>query len=192
MVFNIPYLKYAKNNDMNKHATFSILLPLIIMGVLSMSFLLKPDYTKSTVDFKIKNAGIGVAGSFKKFETSIEFNESANAPSSIKAIIQVETIDTGIEARDKHLRKEEYFNVDTYPIIAFVSTQILKTTSGSFIAEGKLTIKGITKEVKIPFTYVDSIFQGTLSLNRRDYNVGGSSITMSDDVEVILKVAIVK
>jgi polyisoprenoid-binding protein YceI len=177
---------------MSKRVKFSMFLSLIILGGLSMSFLLKPDYTNSVVDFKIKNAGIGVTGSFKKFETTIEFNESVKAPSSIKATIEVGTIDTGIEARDTHLRKEEYFNVDTYPTITFVSTQILKTTSGSFIAEGKLTIKGVTKEVKIPFTYAGSIFQGTLSLNRRDYNVGGSSITMSDDVEVILKVAIVK
>jgi len=180
------------NKYMNKRVKFLMLLSLIILGVLSMSFLLKPDYAKSAVDFKIKNAGIGVTGSFKKFETTIEFNESAKAPSSIKTTIEVETIDTGIEARDKHLRKEEYFNADTYPVITFVSTQILKTTSGSFIAEGKLTIKGVTKEVKIPFTYINSIFQGTLSLNRRDYNVGGSSITMSDDVEAILKVAIIK
>jgi polyisoprenoid-binding protein YceI len=177
---------------MNKRVKFSMLLILIILGCLNMSFLLKPDYTNSAVDFKIKNAGIGVNGSFKKFETTIEFNESAKAPSSIKATIEVGTIDTGIEARNTHLRKEEFFNVETYPTITFASTQILKTTNGSFIAEGKLTIKGVTKEVKIPFTYIDSIFKGTLSLNRRDYNVGGSSITMSDDVEVILKVTIVK
>lgn len=169
-----------------------IVIGLSFLAFLSMSFLMKPDYAKSAVDFKIKNAGIGVTGSFKKFETSIEFNESANAPSSIKASIQVGTIDTGIEGRDKHLKKEEYFNVDAYPTMTFVSTKILKTTTGSFIAEGNLTIKGVIKEIKIPFTYVDNTFQGTLSLNRRDYNVGGSSITMSDDVEIMLKVVIIK
>ncbi|WP_299255393.1 YceI family protein [uncultured Cytophaga sp.] len=169
-----------------------IQIGLIFFAVMSMSFLLKPDYANSTIDFKIKNAGISVTGSFKKFETSIEFNESAKAPSSIKATIQVGTIDTGIEGRDKHLKKEEYFNVETYPTITFVSTKVLKTTTGSFIVEGNLTIKGVRKEIKIPFTYIDNTFQGTLSLNRRDYNVGGSSITMSDDVAIMLKVVILK
>ena len=177
---------------MRKTLPIIVVCILGIVSILSMSFLLKPDYANSVVEFKIKNAGIGVTGSFKKFETAIEFNESANAPNSIKATIQVESIDTGIEARDKHLRKEEYFNVDAHPTLTFISTQILKTTSGSFIAEGNLSIKGISKVVKIPFTYNNAIFEGALSLNRRDYGVGGSSITMSDDVEVKLKIAIVK
>jgi polyisoprenoid-binding protein YceI len=163
-----------------------------ILALASMSFLLHPDYTNSSVSFKIKNAGIGVDGVFKTFETSIDFNATENAPSSIKATIQVNTIDTGIEGRDNHLRKEEYFNVSTYPTITFESYKILKTTSGTFIAEGKLTIKGVSKDVKIPFTYVNNIFEGTLTLDRIYYGVGGKSLTMSNDVEVHIKVAITK
>ena len=162
--------------------------------LLSMSFLLKPDYTKSSVTFKIKNAGIGVDGSFTKFETSIDFNESAGAPSSIKATIETATINTGIDARDKHLKKEEFFDVGKYPKITFESTQILKTTSGGLIAEGKLTIKNVTKDIKIPFTYTAAtgVFEGSVTLNRLDYGVGGKSMTMGDEVQVAIKVTTTK
>ena len=173
---------------MNKIATVLGLACLLIIGT---SFLMKPDYTQSSVDFKIKNAGIGVNGSFKKFETTIDYNESANAPSSIKATIETTTIDTGIEARDKHLRKEEFFDVEKFPKITFESSHILKTSTG-LIAEGKLMIKGVSKDVKIPFTYKGNaeggVFEGEITLNRLDYGVGGKSVTMGDDVEVTLKV----
>jgi polyisoprenoid-binding protein YceI len=164
------------------------------LAFLSMSFLLKPDYSKSSVAFKIKNAGIGVDGSFTKFETSIDFNESAGAPSSIKATIETATINTGIEARDKHLKKEEFFDVEKYPKITFESTQILKTASGGLIAEGKLTIKNITKDIKIPFTYTPAtgVFEGSVTLNRLDYGVGGKSMTMGDEVQVAIKVTTTK
>ena len=165
------------------------LVGVVALAFASMSFLLKPDYSKSSVAFKIKNAGITVDGAFKTFEAHIDYNESAQAPSSIKATISVETINTGIEARDKHLRKEEFFNVAGFPSITFESTQILKNSNGSFVAEGKLTIKGVTKDIKIPFTYTNGVFEGTVKLNRLDYGVGGSSVTMSDDVEVFVKVA---
>lgn len=162
---------------------------IVALALASMSFLLKPDYSKSSVAFKIKNAGITVDGAFKTFEAQIDYNESAQAPSSIKATINVESIDTGIEGRDKHLRKEEFFNVSGFPTITFESTQILKTATGSFIAEGKLTIKGVTKEMKIPFRYTSGVFEGNVKLNRLDYGVGGNSVTMGDEVEVFVKVA---
>ncbi len=165
---------------------------LALAALASMSFLLNPDYTKSSVSFKIKNAGIGVDGIFKTFETSIDFNATEKAPSSIKATIQVKTIDTGIEGRDNHLRKEEYFNEAKYPVITFQSDKILKTTSGTFIAEGMLTMKGVSKAVKIPFTYVENIFEGTFTLDRLDYAIGGKSLTMGDDVEIKIKVSILK
>ena len=173
-----------------KSSTKNIGLSAIVaIALASMSFLLKPDYTKSAVTFKIKNASINVDGAFKTFEVQIDYNEAVQAPSSIKATINTESIDTGIEGRDKHLRKEDYFNVAAFPSITFVSAQVLKTTSGSFIAEGKLTIKGVAKDIKIPFTYTNGVFEGTLKINRLDYGVGGGSLTMGNDVEVFLKVA---
>jgi polyisoprenoid-binding protein YceI len=177
---------------MKTHIKIISLSALVAVALASMSFLLKPDYTKSAVSFKIKNAGIGVDGIFKTFEANIDYNESVKAPSSIKATVKVESVDTGIEGRDKHLRKDDFFDVEKYPVMTFQSTQILKNSNGSFIAEGKLTIKDVTKDIKIPFTYTNGVFEGTITLNRLDYGVGGSSITMSNDVQVFLKVAAAK
>lgn len=170
-------------------------LTCLMFALAGMSFLFKPDYSKSSVEFKIKNAGIGVEGSFKTFETTIDYNEAAAAPSSIKAAIAVESISTGIEARDKHLKKDDFFDVTKYPKITFESTKIFKTSTG-FLAEGKLTIKNVTKDISIPFTYsgtaAGGVFEGGLTLNRLDYGIGGKSVTMGDDVEVKLHVTAAK
>lgn len=171
----------------------SLILSMFVLT--GMSFLLKPDYSKSSVEFKIKNAGIGVDGSFTSFETIIDYNEAAAAPSSIKATIAVESISTGIEARDKHLRKDDFFDVEKYPKITFESTKIYKVSNG-FTAEGKLAIKGVTKDITIPFTYAGTaaggVFEGAVTLNRLDYGVGGKSMTMGDNVDVKLKVTAMK
>jgi polyisoprenoid-binding protein YceI len=93
--------------------------------------------------------------------------------------------------RDNHLRKEEFFNVEKFPQLTFVSESI--TGSGkSFNVKGKLTIKGVTKEVSFKFTATPQgdtyTFKGDFELNRRDFGVGGSSMTMSDKVNVELVV----
>lgn len=176
---------------------------LIAAGVLLCSLLtyagvavlFKPDYAKSKVAFKIKNAGINVNGSFDTFECSIQYNEKMQAPSSVSATIQANSINTGIAARDKHLRNKDFFEVEKYPVITFTSAQVLKTSAG-FVADGTLKIKDVSRSVKIPFTYSgDSeagVFQGTVNLNRIDYHVGSNSMTMSDDVTVLLTVAVTK
>lgn len=179
---------------MKKYVAALSILFLSLLAIAGTHILFKPDYSKSKVAFKIKNAGINVNGTFDSFECVIQYNPKAHAPSAISGTIQVSAINTGIEARDKHLRKEEFFDVEKYPTITFESTQILKTSSG-FEADGNLMIKGVKKAVKIPFTYTGSdaggVFEGTLTLNRRDYAVGGSSVTMSDEVEIALTVTAV-
>jgi len=157
-----------------------------------MSFMFKPDYANSSVSFKIKNASINVDGSFKTFETAIDFNETFNGPSYVKTTIQTTSVDTGMEGRDNHLRKSDFFDVAQFPTMTFESSKIRKSTNGSFIADGKLVIKGVSKDVSIPFTYTGNassgVFEGGIKLNRLDYGVGGKSLTMSDDVEVKFKI----
>ena len=145
---------------------------------------------KSSITFKIKNAGLTVDGSFGGLAAELKFDANHYAKSSIEASIDVNTINTGIGLRNNHLKKENYFNVSKYPKIILKSTLFSKESDGTFKGHFKLTMKGITKDILIPFSYTESgnttIFKATFIINRKDYNVGGNSWTMSDDVAIML------
>jgi polyisoprenoid-binding protein YceI len=99
----------------------------------------------------------------------------------------VNTINTGIEMRDNDLKKETYFNAEKYPTINFASSSVSADK-----VTGNLTIKGVTKEINIPFTATPRsngyLFEGKFSISRKDFGVGGSSFVLSDHVDIELKV----
>jgi polyisoprenoid-binding protein YceI len=145
--------------------------------------------TSSAITFKIKNAGISVDGTFTGLTANIQFDGISYTKSSIEASIDVNTINTGVDLRNSHLKKEEYFNASKYPKISLKSTTFAKENDGTYKGFFKLTIKGITKDIMIPFTYsAIGTFKSTFTVNRRDYNVGENSWTMADDVIVNLTI----
>ncbi len=147
----------------------------------------------SEIEFRIRNFGVNVKGSFKGLSGEIIFFPDSLAASRFNVAIDVKTINTGINQRDNHLRSEDYFEVAKYPRISFESTQITTSTNEAYLfVFGKLTIKDVTREISFPFkaTPTDNnlFFEGEFALNRRDYNIGGSSLSMGDSVRVSLKV----
>jgi polyisoprenoid-binding protein YceI len=148
---------------------------------------LKPVDADDAVTFTINNFGIPTKGSFKGLKGIIKWDAANPSNASFDVSIDVNTINTDIDARDNDLKKETYFNAAKYPTINFVSTEV-NTTS----ITGNLTIKGTTKQISFPYTAKPSgngyLFEGKFSLNRRDFNVGGSSFTLSDKLDVQLKV----
>ena len=124
---------------------------------------------------------------------SIHFDPTNLSPSSFEVSVDTKTVDTDLEARDNHLRKPEYFDVEKYPTLNFKSTKITKTNKPEYLyVFGNLTIKGITKEVKFPFTATskgdDYLFEGEFKINRKDFGVGGNSFSMADELTVELSV----
>lgn len=164
----------------------------IILAALPFFFLADTTWKvkNSVIAFKIKNAGITVDGCFSGLEAEIKFNPLKPEEGAIKASISSKSINTGTEMRDNHLRKPEYFDVEKYPRITLQSTKIEKTGPISYNGTFKLTLKGVTKEVIIPFNFMKlpdkTQFKGSFSLNRRDYGVGGNSISMADNVTVTI------
>lgn len=166
----------------------------LFVTVISFAQHYSPVDDGSEVKFKIKNFGVSVAGNFTGLKGKIIFFPDSLSASSFDVDIDANTINTGIDQRDNHLRQEEYFDVKKYPAIHFTSTKITISTDKDYLfVFGKLTIKDVTKEISFPFKAVAKdngyLFEGEFSLNRRDYNVGGSSITMSDNLTVNLSVS---
>ncbi len=154
-----------------------------------------PSDNGSSVKFVIKNFGFGVDGSFKNLKGIIIFDPADLKASSFKVTVDATTVNTGNGSRDGHLRKEEYFDAAKYPKISFVSDKIEKTEAG-YAATGTFTIKDKSKTVAIPFTATPQgngyLFIGKVQLNRRDFNVGGSSMILSDNLTLMLSVLAVK
>lgn len=139
------------------------------------------------VDFKIKNAGFTVDGTFKGLSATLKFDEGG-ANDYIEATIDATTVNTNNNGRDKHLRKTDFFDVATYPTIKLKSVSFTKISAGKFKGNFKLTMKGTTKTVEIPFTFSKGTFEGEVKLNRLDYSVGESSWVMSNDVTIHVKI----
>jgi polyisoprenoid-binding protein YceI len=151
--------------------------------------ILEPVDEGSHVEFRIKNFGSTVGGMMKGIKGEIQFNPKIVSLSKFDVSVESNTVNTGIGMRDNHLRKEEYFNVGNYPHLRFVSTNVsLSGKSGEYLMTGNLTIKNTTHSISFPFTYVDGLFTGQFQIDRRDYDVGGNSISMSDNVTVRLRI----
>src|SRR4051812_31567402 len=82
----------------------------------------------SEVKFSIKNFGLSVNGNFTGLKGKISFYPADLSASSISASVNASTINTGNESRDRHLKKEEYFDTAKYPLISFVSDRISNST----------------------------------------------------------------
>ena len=163
-----------------------------IISLVSQSQFLRPVDEQSSVKFRIRHFGFNVAGSFTGLQGTIRFSPETLANSSMDVTIQANTVNTGNDMRDNHLRKPEYFDVKKYPIIRFVSERITTSTkAGTLFITGKLTIKNATREISFPFTAVPQqdgyLFAGEFKINRLDFRLGESS-SMADNLTVLLKV----
>ncbi|HTQ29366.1 MAG TPA: YceI family protein, partial [Puia sp.] len=81
----------------------------------------------SSVQFKVKNFGFGVTGSFSRLQGHITFDPKDLGAASFDASVEAASINTGNDMRDNHLREDSYFDVKNHPRIQFVSTRV--TTS---------------------------------------------------------------
>lgn len=177
---------------MTKHITFLAILLCTTVRLLAQQQY-KPLSDSSSIDFKIKNFGVAVAGSLKGLKGTIQFDPQKPAACSFSVTVQTATVNSGIEMRDNHLKKEDYLSVEKYPQISFTSTKVTPSTKeGYLFVFGNLTIKDSTKAISFPFQAAPNgkgyVFTGSFTINRKDYGVGGSSISMSDIVNIELKV----
>jgi len=151
--------------------------------------------TTGKVGFKIKMFGVNVDGTFKGLKTNFKFE--GNEPQSLSATIDTKTVNTENSLRDKHLtEKEDFFQPELFPTISMTSVSIQKGSGSEYVGVFKITIKGISKNLKIPFTFTNDENKGVLktnfTLNRENWNFGGSTPGMSDNVNVSILVNLEK
>jgi polyisoprenoid-binding protein YceI len=174
---------------------------------LTGDYTLDPAHTR--VGFQARHAMVTkVRGQFKDFEGSFHLDPSNPQNSSATVTIQAKSIDTGNADRDAHLRSNDFFAMDEYPEIKFVSTSAERIDNTSFKLTGDLSIRGVTRPVSINFHYngveIDPWgntrvgFEGSTEVNRKDWGVSWNAaldsggVLVSDKVKLEFDVAATK
>lgn len=158
------------------------------------------DPAHSEVGFSITHLGISdVSGTFNDFKATINSKKEDFSDAVVEATINVASIDTRIEARDKHLTSADFFEAEKYRTITFKSTEIKKAAKDKYKLTGDLTAKGITKTVTLDLVYRGIAenpaakksmagFKLTGKIKRTDFGIGSDfpSALLSDDVAITI------
>ena len=140
------------------------------------------DPTHTRIGFVARHAMVTkVRGSFNEFEGAAIVDGNDLSASKVDVAIKAASIDTRNEQRDGHLRSNDFLAMDEHPAITFSSTGVRSTGPTSLELTGDLTIKGVTNSVTIPFEYEGAAtdpfgnlragFEGSVTINRKDYGI---------------------
>ena len=170
-----------------------VAFPALVLSFLIFGQSFTPVDAGSKVHFVIDNFGIATGGDFTGLTGTVKFDAANPTAANFDVSVDASTVNTDMSSRDNHLRRSEYLDVKNYPRLSFRSARITKANRDGYLYMfGSITIKGVTKEVNFPFkaTAKDGgyLFEGTFKLNRRDFGVGGNSISLSDELTVTLTV----
>jgi polyisoprenoid-binding protein YceI len=148
-----------------------------------------------TDKYSIKFSNSEVAGIFKTFSGSIDFDEANPAASKFDVTIDVNSINTGNGLQNKHAKGEEWFNAAKYPAIKYTSKKIVKA-GATYQVTGDLTIKGVTKQYTIPFTFkkagAGATFNGSFTVNRSDFKIGKPGGDVAEQIKIDVAVPVAK
>jgi len=163
------------------------------------------DPAHSSINFQIRHMGVSnVHGSIGAVKGTVVYDEKDVTKSTVEASADTTTVATGVEARDKHLKSPDFFDVEKFPTLTFKSTSVSKT-GGKLTLTGDLTLHGVTKSVTLDVDgpapaltdksgKTRSGFSATGTLKRSDFNFGSKfgSAMVGDDVKFSIDVEIDK
>ncbi|GGQ57156.1 YceI family protein [Streptomyces flaveolus] len=167
------------------------------------------DPAHSRIGFVARHAMVTkVRGAFHQFEGSAHLDGAEPARSTAQVVIKTESIDTGVEQRDQHLRTNDFLDAPTYPDITFRSTSVEPRSDTEFRVTGDLTIKDTTRPVSIDVEYtgraVDPFgnqrvgLEGSVTISRKDFGVTwnapleGGGVLVGDKIVLELDVSAIK
>ena len=168
------------------------------------------DPTHSEVQFKIKHLMItNVTGSFDTFQASVKTEEEDFMKATISFTADINSISTGNEQRDTHLKSADFFDGEKYPQLKFTATKYEAVDNdGSFSMYGDLSIRDVTKNIKLavefggvvkdPWGNTKAGFTINGKLNRKDFGLTWNAATetggvlVSDEVRLIAEIQLVE
>ena len=149
-----------------------------------------------------------VSGKFDQFEAEVETQNEDFATAQIRATIKTASVNTSNLQRDDHLRNSDFFEVENHPDIVFSSQKVEKIDNDNFVLHGNLTLKGITKQVKLQVEYNGFTkdpwggeragFVVTGKINRNDFGLSFNAaletggVVLGDEVKTHSEIQLVK
>jgi len=162
----------------------------------------KLDNAHSSVKFSVEHLMVSETdGNFKGFEGTLSSKNADFSDAEISFTVDVKTINTDNEMRDKHLQGDDFFNSEKFPQIKFKGTSFKKVSGNKYLLEGDLTIRDVTKKVKFdvvyrgmqkdPYGNTKAGFKATGSIKRLEYGLKWNVMTeaaavVADEVNIVI------
>jgi polyisoprenoid-binding protein YceI len=174
---------------------------------LTGTYTLDPAHTR--IGFVARHAMVTkVRGAFNEFEGTATLDGANPANSSVQVTINADSIDTRNAQRDGHLRSNDFLSMEEYPHITFSSTGVRQVDESTFEVTGDLTIKGVTNSITVPFSFEGAAkdpfgnqrvgFEGSVTINRKDYGITWNAtletggVLVSDKVTLEFEISAIK
>jgi len=152
---------------------------------------------QSTIHFEFRQMGVPVKGGFRRFATEMAFDPAKPEAARAQLEIDLASIDAGSPEADDESAGKLWFNRSAYPKATFVSSQIRALGDNRYEMRGTLTLKGRSREMTVPVTYMPgknaATFDGSFVLRRLDFGIGegmwADVATVANEVQVRFRIA---
>ena len=156
--------------------------------------------TGNSLGFTFTQLDAASNGQFKKFTTELVYDEKNLAASSLTVKVDITSLDTQDGERDEALKSADLFNAASIPAATYVAKSFTRDAKGGLEAVGKLTMRGVSKDLRLPLTLKPTAtgfeLSGQTAIRRLDYGVGQgewkSTESVGDEVKIQYKVALVR
>lgn len=150
---------------------------------------------KSQITFTSKQMGVPVDGRFRKFDAQFSLDPAKPEAGKARVDVDLASIDAGSSDADNEVKGKGWFNIAAFPKASFVSASVKPLGGGRYEAHGPLTIKGISREIVIPFSLrnegAGAWLEGGFVLPRLQFKIGegewSDTGTVADEVQVKFK-----
>jgi polyisoprenoid-binding protein YceI len=166
------------------------------------------DPAHSEVTFRVRHLMVAtVSGRFTRFSSVVESEGNDITTADIEFTVETDSVDTHMPDRDAHLRSDDFFNAEKFPVMRFTGRGLQKTGNNEYRLDGELTVRDITKPISLRVEYAGLVqawggtraaFEVTGSIGRKEFGLRWDNLTetggvvVSDDVKIMVNVQYVQ
>ena len=184
----------------NKLTVFALATTVLLSTqALAEKYIIDTKEAHAFIQFRIQHLGYSwLTGRFNTFSGSFEYDDKNPEKASVMVEIDTASVDSNHAERDKHLRGEDFLDVEKYPKAKFVSTSFSEKADGTAVLEGNLTLHGVTKPVTIDVEHVGHGqdpwggyrrgFEGRTRIALADFDINYNLGPKSKELELMLSV----
>jgi polyisoprenoid-binding protein YceI len=138
----------------------------------------KPVVSPKSLSFVASQAGAPFPGEFKSYTALLCLDDKDPAKDTLTVQVDLNSVDSGLDEMDEALKGADFFDTARTPKGSFISDSMKPVSPGHYLVTGKLTLRGVTKQVSVPFTFAlaadgkQARLDAKTTLQRRDYGIG--------------------